>query len=90
MGDVELDPTNPFNMNTNAICPTNDKQELEPTNPLNIESKSTNPFWDDSTSAEGSPRITNANLEESTKCFNEGAILKLSHVRKFLFSKLSI
>ena len=52
MGDVELDPTNPFSMNTNAMSPTTDKQELEATNPLNIESKSTNPFWDDSTSAE--------------------------------------
>ena len=71
MGDVELDPTNPFSMNTNAMSPTTDKQELEPTNPLNIESKSTNPFWDDSTSAEGSPRITNANLEESTNPFGD-------------------
>ena len=71
MGDIELDPTNPFSMNTNAISPTNDTQELEPTNPLNIESKSTNPFGDDCTSAEGSPRITNANLEESTNPFED-------------------
>ena len=58
-------------MNTNAISPTNDTQELEPTNPLNIESKSTNPFGDDSPSAESSPRITNANLEESTNPFED-------------------
>ena len=71
MGDEELDPTNPFSMNTNAMSPTTDKQELEATNPLNIESKSTNPFGDDCTSAEGSPRITNANLEESTNPFED-------------------
>ena len=71
MGDVELDPTNPFSMNTNAMSPTTDKQELEPTNPLNIESKSTNPLGDDCTSAEGFPCITNANLGESTNPFED-------------------
>ena len=71
MGDIELDPTNPFSMNTNAISPTNDTQELEPTNPLNIESKSTNPLGDDCTSAEGFPCITNANLGESTNPFED-------------------